>query len=168
MGTDEVVRHLQPEVVPRNMVAEVEFAARRDWDDPTAEVEVDFEFTGPDGDPHLVPARCTPTGTSQLIPATIRFATRSGCWMRLLNKTALLGSCRGHTAGGGYRKRRWQTQPTTIPTKCCCLARRVRARYSILTFGTAGRPITRMGRAALCTALSSAGSINSKPCSGST
>ena len=56
MGTDEVVRHLQPEVVPRNMVAEVEFAARRDWDDPTAEVEVDFEFTGPDGDPHLVPA----------------------------------------------------------------------------------------------------------------
>ena len=46
MGTDEVVRHLQPEVVPRNMVAEVEFAARRDWDDPTAEVEVDFEFTG--------------------------------------------------------------------------------------------------------------------------
>ena len=58
--------------------------------------------------------------------------------------------------------------PTTIPTKCCCLARRVRARYSILTFGTAGRPITRTGRAAPCTALSSAGSINSKPCSGST
>ena len=47
MVTDEVVRHLQPEVVPRNMVAEVEFSARRDWDDPTAEVELDFEFTGP-------------------------------------------------------------------------------------------------------------------------
>jgi len=44
------------ERVQRNMVCELEFACRRDFEDPWAEMELDFEFTDPDGVRRIVPA----------------------------------------------------------------------------------------------------------------
>lgn len=42
--------------VQRNTVCELEFASRRDCQDPWAEIELDFEFTDPDGARRVVPA----------------------------------------------------------------------------------------------------------------
>jgi hypothetical protein len=52
----EVVRFPGSTRVPRNAVCEIEFLASCDFNDPWAEIELDVEFTDPDGDARLVPA----------------------------------------------------------------------------------------------------------------
>lgn len=42
--------------VPRNSICELEFSASYDSEDPWADVELDFEFTDPDGRTRIVPA----------------------------------------------------------------------------------------------------------------
>jgi hypothetical protein len=52
----EAVRMVGPERVPANVVCELELTAARDHDDPWSEIDLDVEFTDPDGRMLTVPA----------------------------------------------------------------------------------------------------------------
>ena len=52
----EAVRMVGPERVPANVVCELELTAARDHDDPWSEIELDVEFSDPDGRMLTVPA----------------------------------------------------------------------------------------------------------------